>query len=289
MKKSLWILILSLFFLSFSAYAQTESHTCRLAASIVNDGSGDSITKKSGGNYAAILLDTLQDEDILTVTNTSGTLRYLTLHARYQNGVWKTIYTGPLTEFPVRTYLATYKKDPTCTHVIVSVNGAHEKYDPLACKANIRICSVRPESPSATVTPAPALRTRKVAFKTHNGHFLCAESGGGQALVANRSHAREWETFTLIPMPGDNKVALQAYNGQFVRAEGGGGRALIADRTTPGENETFTLVRMAGENSIALQTANGLYVCAENGGGGTVVANRPAASTWETFTLIPLE
>lgn len=289
MKKALWLLLLSLFFLSFSAYAEAERQACHLAASVLNDGTGDSITPKNGGTYAALPLATLQDEDLLTITTTSGTLRYLTLHARYQNAVWKTIYTGPLTEFPVSSYLAAYKKDPSCTHVIVSVNSAHEKYDPLACKANIRICSVQKENPNASVAPAPPLRTRKVAFKTYNGYFLCAENGGGQALVANRSHAKEWETFTLVSLPGDKQIALKAYNGQFIRAEGGGSQALIADRSTPGDGTTFTLINMSGEDRVALQSPGGLYVCAENGGGGTVVVNRSAASIWETFTLIPME
>lgn len=37
---------------------------------------------------------------------------------------------------------------------------------------------------------------RRVAFKTHNGHYLCAEQGGGGEVNATRGSAGIWETFT---------------------------------------------------------------------------------------------
>ena len=37
----------------------------------------------------------------------------------------------------------------------------------------------------------------RVAFETDNGHFVCAESGGGADVNATRSGAGGWETFRL--------------------------------------------------------------------------------------------
>ena len=36
-----------------------------------------------------------------------------------------------------------------------------------------------------------------VSFRTHNGHYLCAENGGGSILVADRTEIQDWEKFTL--------------------------------------------------------------------------------------------
>jgi len=49
----------------------------------------------------------------------------------------------------------------------------------------------------------------KISFQTYDGtHFVCAENGGGQELIANRTEAHQWETFTVqfvsasaVPMP----------------------------------------------------------------------------------------
>jgi len=38
----------------------------------------------------------------------------------------------------------------------------------------------------------------KISFQTYDGtHYVCAEGGGGRELVANRTEAHEWETFTV--------------------------------------------------------------------------------------------
>jgi len=121
----------------------------------------------------------------------------------------------------------------------------------------------------------------KVALQAYNGQYVCAEGGGGQALIANRNWIQQWETFGLVDM-GNGKVALQAYNGQYVCAEGGGGQALLANRNWIKAWETFELVDM-GNGKVALQAYNGQYICAE--GGQALVANRNWAQQWETLGL----
>jgi len=135
-----------------------------------------------------------------------------------------------------------------------------------------------------------------IHFRANNNQYVCAENGGGGAVVANRGRALEWETFTLELVDGtfqdESRIALRTANGSYVCAEGGGGHEVVANRPARGPWETFAVERVTGPldgfrtgDSIALRTANGSYVCAEGGGGREVVANRPARGPWETFTI----
>ncbi len=155
---------------------------CRTLSQVYTDGSGDRRTKKLGGNYAAIRLDSLRDDDILRVEAVSGRLTYVTLHARYQGGYWRTIYKGPKTEFPVGQYIAPCRKDKNCTHINVSINGAHEKYDPVACRANLVVCGA-PDKPGTVLTPSEPLTIKGnniglVAYYPFDGDFQ-DHSGNG--------------------------------------------------------------------------------------------------------------
>ncbi len=121
------------------------------------------------------------------------------------------------------------------------------------------------------------------SLRASNGQYVCAEGGGGQALIANRGSIGGWESFNLIYLDAD-RVALQAFNGMYVCAEGGGGQALVANRSAIGGWETFTLIDRGG-GQVALRAHNGQYVCAEGGGGQALVANRDGIGPWETFSL----
>ena len=105
-------------------------------------------------------------------------------------------------------------------------------------------------------------------------------------MAANRGQIKEWETFTMVMMPGD-KVAFRAQKGQYFRVMETNWNHVNAVSSSIGERETFTMIQRPGGN-VAFKAFNGKYVCAE-GGGGPLYANRDAASTWETFTLIYLD
>lgn len=136
-----------------------------------------------------------------------------------------------------------------------------------------------------------------VALRTFNGHYLCAEGGGGREINATRGEAREWETFELLDLNkaqlmSTDQVALRTHNGSYASAEGGGGGGIRATVPWILGWETFTLERADGSpgeighgDSVALRTENGMYVCAEDGGGGEVSANRQERREWETFVL----
>jgi hypothetical protein len=92
----------------------------------------------------------------------------------------------------------------------------------------------------------PLLSGQRIALRTENGHYVCAENGGGQELIANRTSVGPWETFTIVHADlsggeiGDNQdVILRVAGGQYCCAEGGGGREILADRSAIGPWETF--------------------------------------------------
>lgn len=124
---------------------------------------------------------------------------------------------------------------------------------------------------------------RFVALRAADGHYLCAEGGGGGPVVANRTLRSHWERFELIEMP-NGKIALRASNSKYVCAEGGGGGPVVADRSQLGPWEQFDLIYL-GERRVALRANNGQYLCAESGGNDIVVANRSQVLAWETFEL----
>lgn len=126
----------------------------------------------------------------------------------------------------------------------------------------------------------------QVNLRVSNGQFICAEGGGGGAVVANRPSAGAWETFTMEEL-GNGKVALKANNGKYVSAQGGGGSTVLANGPARNSWEVMTMENL-GNNQIALRASNGQYLCAEGGGGGTIVANRSSRGAWETFTLVRL-
>lgn len=72
-----------------------------------------------------------------------------------------------------------------------------------------------------------------------NDLIVCAENGGKEALIANRTVAGTWEQFDLI-MNTDGTVSLRSKaNNLYVCAENGGTEALIANRENIGTWEQF--------------------------------------------------
>jgi len=122
---------------------------------------------------------------------------------------------------------------------------------------------------------------------SHTGQYLCAENGGGAAVIANRAVAREWEWFRRLDC-GAGKIALQSISGWFLCAEGGGGCEVTMSRRAASDWETFTQVPHA-DGRLSFQAHNGQWVCVEQG--GVVVANRDVCDEWEKFTLeeVPAE
>ncbi len=140
-----------------------------------------------------------------------------------------------------------------------------------------------------------------VHIKSHDGHFIAAEDGGGREINANRSIPDIWETFVLVNrtrplglVDGD-AVFLQVWDGRFVMAEGGGGGNLTANRQIAKSWETFTIKKAGGgeislSDNVLFQTQNGVnYVIADGGGNANVDANSRNTREFETFQLSPVK
>ncbi|MCC7043429.1 MAG: hypothetical protein IT183_06185 [Acidobacteria bacterium] len=126
----------------------------------------------------------------------------------------------------------------------------------------------------------PTLPTH-LTLRSAHGRYLCAESGGGTFVVADRETAREWETWRVVPGHTPTTVALQASDGHYLCAHEGGGSYVIADRQSVGPWESWRVERHG--DGIALRAEwSGLYLCAEYG--GSVTATRTEAHAWEVWT-----
>ena len=84
-----------------------------------------------------------------------------------------------------------------------------------------------------------------VAVQSHTGLFLCAESGGGRELVANRSVVGNWEMFKMLPSPiNPNKRVFQALGGHYWCADGGGDAGVDCTRINADAWESFLVVKL---------------------------------------------
>ena len=122
-------------------------------------------------------------------------------------------------------------------------------------------------------------------FQSAHGKYLCAEGGGGGAIVANRELAASWEQFTILPA-GDKLWCLATDNGHFIRCEGGGGSTVDATATSVGPWESYRLIQSENGDVVQFGTWDGMhYLTAELD--GSVVANRTIPASWESWTAAP--
>ncbi|XP_075497576.1 putative glucan 1,3-beta-glucosidase A [Primulina tabacum] len=92
--------------------------------------------------------------------------------------------------------------------------------------------------------------------------YLCAESGGGSILVANRTAASGWETFRLWRID-ERTFNFRVFNKDFIGIMGG---TAIAQAAQPGSTETFVIVRNGTDPlRIRILAPNGLYFQALSG------------------------
>lgn len=136
MFRSKHVLSLALFFSFLLTGFSGESFAERLGV-VKNDGRGGGYRR--GGTYLAVKLDRFGPQDTIGFNILTGNFKYWTIHARYNGGFWKTVYKGPrnfvsMTEI-YQKIRQLRKGQPT--HLNFSVNGAHERYEPVACQLAI--------------------------------------------------------------------------------------------------------------------------------------------------------
>ncbi|KAL8486976.1 hypothetical protein ACS0TY_023605 [Phlomoides rotata] len=93
------------------------------------------------------------------------------------------------------------------------------------------------------------------------GKYLCAESGGGTIIVANRSAASGWETFSLWRI-NETTFNFRVFDKRFVGLHtDGNGIDIVAVANTPGATETFEIQRKPDElNRVRIRAPNGLFL-----------------------------
>nr|AFK42423.1 unknown [Medicago truncatula] len=107
--------------------------------------------------------------------------------------------------------------------------------------------------PSKDFLDGTGLQFKSVTTKK----YLCAESGGGTILVANRSSASGWETFKLWRINKET-FRFRAFNKQFVGLDG---YNVVAVSNSSIDSETFHIVK-ENDNStrVRIKASNGYFL-----------------------------
>ncbi|KAG6393022.1 hypothetical protein SASPL_147252 [Salvia splendens] len=94
------------------------------------------------------------------------------------------------------------------------------------------------------------------------GKYLCAETGGGTIIVANRSAASTWETFSLWRI-NETTFNLRVFNRQFVGLDShGNGVDIVAVANAPSQIQTLIhVVRNPNDlKRVRIRASNGFYL-----------------------------
>lgn len=103
--------------------------------------------------------------------------------------------------------------------------------------------------------------------------YLCAESGGGTIIVANRSSASGWETFKLWRIT-ENSFKFRVFNWQFIGLDGVN---VVATSLDP--SDTFEIVKKPNDTTrVRIKAPNGLFLQAKTG--TSVTADYPESTGW---------
>ncbi|KAI3460008.1 hypothetical protein Pfo_016671 [Paulownia fortunei] len=93
------------------------------------------------------------------------------------------------------------------------------------------------------------------------GKYLCAETGGGTILVANRTAASGWETFTVWRI-NETSFNFRVFNRKFVGLDTVGNSIItVAIADTPGAPETFEIQRNSHDlKRVRIKAPNGFFL-----------------------------
>ncbi|XP_026664286.1 probable glucan 1,3-beta-glucosidase A isoform X2 [Phoenix dactylifera] len=107
--------------------------------------------------------------------------------------------------------------------------------------------------------------------------YLSAEDGGGTIIVANRTSASGWETFTLWRIT-ESTFQFKVFDKQFVGLSSQGD-GVVAVSTDPGQSETLEIVRNADDpNRVRIKAPNGFFIQAKTD--VLVTADYPESTSW---------
>ncbi|XP_038984476.1 glucan 1,3-beta-glucosidase-like [Phoenix dactylifera] len=107
--------------------------------------------------------------------------------------------------------------------------------------------------------------------------YLSAEDGGGTIIVANRTSASGWETFTLWRIT-ESTFQFKVFDKQFVGLSSQGD-GVVAVSTDPGQSETLEIVRNNDDpNRVRIKAPNGFFIQAKTD--VLVTADYPGSTSW---------
>ena len=120
-----------------------------------------------------------------------------------------------------------------------------------------------------------------------NGQVVCAENGGSETIVANRSSCGgAWETFQIVNN-NDGTVSLRSVsNGKYVCAVIDEKNQLLPRSGSIGTWEKFIIEKISNGEYALYSLANGKYVQANlNDGGKLFATSETVAGAWEVFNI----
>ena len=120
-----------------------------------------------------------------------------------------------------------------------------------------------------------------------NGQVVCAENGGSETIVANRSSCGgAWETFQIVNND-DGTVSLRSVsNGKYVCAVIDEKNQLLPRSGSIGTWEKFIIEKISNGEYALYSLANGKYVQANlNDGGKLFATSETVAGAWEVFDI----
>lgn len=120
-----------------------------------------------------------------------------------------------------------------------------------------------------------------------NGQVVCAENGGSETIVANRSsYGGAWETFQIVNN-NDGTVSLKSIaNGKYVCAVIDENNQLLPRSESVGTWEKFIIEKISDGEYALYSLANGKYVQANlNDGGKLFATSETVAGAWEVFDI----
>ena len=120
-----------------------------------------------------------------------------------------------------------------------------------------------------------------------NGQVVCAENGGSETIVANRSSCGgAWETFQIVNND-DGTVSLKSIaNGKYVCAVIDEKNQLLPRSGSIGTWEKFIIEKISDGEYALYSLANGKYVQANlNDGGKLFATSETVAGAWEVFDI----
>ena len=120
-----------------------------------------------------------------------------------------------------------------------------------------------------------------------NGQVVCAENGGSETIVANRSSCGgAWETFQIVNN-NDGTVSLKSIaNGKYVCAVIDENNQLLPRSESVGTWEKFIIEKISDGEYALYSLANGKYVQANlNDGSKLFATSETVAGAWEVFDI----